>query len=430
MNKSFNIEALKQADRLLEEYKLPQEGDNERIDLTGLKTYAIDDENTDEIDDAISLELTSSKITIWIHIADPCRLVKEDSPLDIEAMKRATSIYFVEGVKPMFPIELSHTIFSLQAQQRSAALSCGLTLGTNGEITSTKLSRSWVQPNYNLTYQEADELIDLKPPGEEDISELFALLKRRKEYRLNCGAISLEQSEGKFKKNSEGEIYVKINDYSPSRQMVSEAMILMGSAVAIYAKNNNLAIPYRTQISSKLYNNENIDLLPKGPIQNSAIKFNLGRSSLSPEPGPHSSLGLEAYVQMTSPIRRYSDLLAHRQVIAFLLNQDQLSKEAVRTKIQTIEPLMRESAAITRENQKKYFIRWLKEHGQLHSNVCFLRWMKKTENIALLYFESVAIESICKLDINQQVEPGSNLNLNLQYVDEQEGDISFKLDGE
>ena len=91
---------------------------------------------------------------------------------------------------------------------------------------------------------------------------------------------------------------------------------------------------------------------------------------------------------------------------------------------------MRESAAITRENQKKYFIRWLNENDHFHSNVCFLRWMKKTENIALLYFESLAIETICKLDINQQVEPGSKLNLNLQYADELEGDICFMFTGE
>ena len=103
---SFSDSHLSEAKSIIQNFSQEKPGDKDRLDLTSLKTYAIDDEKTYEIDDAISLELNSKKPVIWIHIADPCRDIKAGSVLDDEAHRRVSSLYLVDGIRPMFPLEL------------------------------------------------------------------------------------------------------------------------------------------------------------------------------------------------------------------------------------------------------------------------------------------------------------------------------------
>ena len=98
---------------------------NMRVDLTALSTgLHLDDAGTREIDDGLSLE-PGDQLWIWIHIADPARLIEADSPLDLEARRRATSLYLADGVLPMLPLEFAADVLSLRAGQRCAALSVG-----------------------------------------------------------------------------------------------------------------------------------------------------------------------------------------------------------------------------------------------------------------------------------------------------------------
>jgi exoribonuclease-2 len=183
-------------------------GDETRVDLTGLKTVTIDDADTREIDDALSLERWSSREgigpapqgpvaapasaqasgpgpcssptavpnptaassptdssgwRIWIHVADPGRLVPAGSPLDQEALRRASSLYLAGGSVPMFPPALSEGPFSLRQGQPCAAWSLAVQLDDDGAVVSHQLLRSWIKPLYRLTYDDADELIELAP---------------------------------------------------------------------------------------------------------------------------------------------------------------------------------------------------------------------------------------------------------------------------
>ena len=82
--------------------------------MTSMRTYTIDDDSTEELDDAISLELKGSESIIWIHIADPSSSIPVGSALDEQALKKASRVYLVRGVEPMLPIELVRDIFSLE----------------------------------------------------------------------------------------------------------------------------------------------------------------------------------------------------------------------------------------------------------------------------------------------------------------------------
>ena len=88
-------------------------------------TYSLDDAGTREIDDALSLERRDGVDWIWIHIADPSRLIDIDSPLDQEARRRATSLYLAEGVMPMLPLELAAGPLSLQGWTALCSPQCG-----------------------------------------------------------------------------------------------------------------------------------------------------------------------------------------------------------------------------------------------------------------------------------------------------------------
>ena len=316
-SRSFPPDLEAEAKRLIALANEELPGDEQRIDLTHLATYSLDDAGTREIDDALSLERCDGFDWIWIHIADPSRLIGIDSPLDQEARRRATSLYLAEGVMPMLPLELAAGPLSLRAGQRCAALSVAVRLDDDGAMAERRIVRSWIRPRYGLTYADGDELIELAPPGDEALSDLSQLMQQRMRWRRSKGAVMFDRPEGRFRR-SDGALTLQVIDPSPSRLMVSEAMLLMGAVVASYGQEHNLPLPYRSQPAAELPSSDELDRIPEGPARDAAIKRCLSRGVQGTRPMPHFSLGLEAYVQATSPIRRYADLVAHRQIIAQL----------------------------------------------------------------------------------------------------------------
>ena len=140
----FSPALLEEAERLLELNASERPGDAERIDLCHQRCVTIDDEDTRDIDDGIALERRDDgSQRLWIHIADPGRLIETDSALDLEARRRGSSLYLAKGNLPMFPECLSTGPFSLRARMRTAAWSIWAELNSNGELgPNTPGSRS------------------------------------------------------------------------------------------------------------------------------------------------------------------------------------------------------------------------------------------------------------------------------------------------
>ncbi len=136
----------------LQDQELP--GDSGRLDLTGQRCVTIDDDDTRDIDDGLALERRpDGSLRLWIHVADPGRLVPVDSPLDLEARRRGSSLYLASGNLPMFPLALTTGPFSLRAGIRSAAWSTWVDLDAEGDIAAYGIVRSWVKPTYRLELQ-------------------------------------------------------------------------------------------------------------------------------------------------------------------------------------------------------------------------------------------------------------------------------------
>lgn len=156
---NFSDEVLSFADKKSQK-EIYWEGIKGRQDLTNLFTFTIDWEDAKDLDDAISIEkLENEWYKLYVHIADVSEYVTEKSPLDIEAYKRATSIYLVDRVIPMLPEKLSNDLCSLNPNTRKLTLTCEMIIWNNWKIKSQKVYESIISTNYRLTYKEVDEIL-------------------------------------------------------------------------------------------------------------------------------------------------------------------------------------------------------------------------------------------------------------------------------
>jgi len=411
----FSPELEQEAQRLaaLSEQTLP--GDAGRLDLTRQRCVTIDDDDTRDIDDALALErLESGDLRIWIHVADPGRLVAWDTPLDLEARRRGSSLYLARGILPMFPEVLSNGAFSLRAGQRSAAWSTWVDLDDQGAIRQCGIQRSWVQPTYRLSYADADDLIELAPPQEADLAELEGLLQRRRRWRVQRGALQMDLAEGRIRCRGD-EPHLEITEPGPARSLVAEAMILAGAVAAQIAVEQGLALPFRSQLPAELPPQAELEALPDGPVRFAAIKRCLSRGLMGTAAAHHFSLGLPAYVQATSPIRRYGDLVVQRQLAAQRQGIPPLGADALQTLLDQFESAVREGIAISREDNRHWQQVWFERHRSGQWRADFLRWLRPQDRLGLLRVDELAMDLAA--ECSPKLEPGAALLLRVQQVD-------------
>ena len=411
----FSAEHQREAERLLDLNAIELPGDSERIDLTAQRCVTIDDDDTRDIDDGLALERRpDGSLRLWIHVADPGRLVEPDSMLDLEARRRGSSLYLASGNLPMFPLELTTGPFSLRAGVRSAAWSTWVDLDTEGEIAAYGIERSWVKPTYRLSYSDADDLIDLAPPEEADLSELDKLLDRRRQWRVRQGALQMDLPEGRIR-SRDGEPVLEVSEPSTSRSMVAEAMILAGAVAARFGVERGLALPFRSQLPAELPPQAELDALPDGAVRFAAIKRCLSRGLMGTQPAAHFSLGLPAYVQATSPIRRYGDLVVQRQIHAQLNGAPTLSEDDLQELLNSFDAAVREGIGISREDQRHWQQVWFEAHKSGQWQAEFLRWLRPQDRLGLLRVDDLAMDLAAECPQNAQ--PGEALLLRVQQVD-------------
>ncbi len=411
----FSAELEDEAQRLISTADQARPGDSTRVDRCGLHCVTIDDDDTQDLDDAIGLEHRSDgSPRIWIHVADPGRLIAAGDPLDLEAQRRGSSLYLARGILPMFPLALSCGPLSLRAGQRCAAWSLWVELEADGGIAAYGLERTWIKPTYRLSYADADDLIDLAPPQEADLAALHKLLLRRREWRERHGALNLDQPEGRVRSDGQSS-WLEVTEPGPARQMVAEAMILAGAVVGYHGQNLGLALPYRSQLPGNLPAAAELQALPAGPVRHAAFKQGLSRGITSASPAVHFSLGLPAYVQATSPIRRYSDLIVQRQLEALNQGRDPLAAEAIQALISAIDGPVRQGIQISRDDQRHWRQVWFASHHDGQWPAQFLRWLRASDQLGLVWVESLAMELAAHCPAS--CGPGDALLLKVQQVD-------------
>ncbi|AEV16681.1 Ribonuclease II [Thermus sp. CCB_US3_UF1] len=313
---------------------LPEEA---REDLTHLPAFAIDDEGSQDPDDAVYAERVEEGFRLLVHVADVAAMVAPGSPLDQEAMRRGANLYLPEGTVPMLPPGATEAL-GLGLREVSPALTFELWISLEGEVLEERVYPSWVRVE-RLTYGEALGVSALKP-----LKELAQAFLRK---RLAQGGLDIALPEVKVRLEGEA---IRITPLPPyeSRLWVREAMLLAGYAAAHLALREGLPFPFATQEApSRRMEGEGLAAMWE---QRKALK----RAQLKAVPAPHRGLGLPLYAQVTSPLRRYLDLVAHQQLRAWLRGEKPLSQGALLERVGAAEAV----ADLVREAERKSKLHW------------------------------------------------------------------------
>lgn len=280
---------------------LGPDDDTGRVDLGAMPAWAIDNAWSHDPDDAISWDGQA----VWVHVADPAQAVTPGCPADLEAANRSGTLYLPEGAIPMLPDQALER-FGLGLSERSRALSFRVELGPDGQIASVDIQPSWVRVT-RLSYAQADGQLDSGP-----LAELAARAQARTALRAQAGAVDIELPEVRVWLD-QGQPRVEPVNRHRSASVVREMMVLAGEAAARWAFDRGLPFPYYSQEAPG-----SRDGLPDG-LAGEYAKRRLMRAGMAgPQPRAHQGLGVGMYAQVTSPLRRYADLLCHQQIRSIL----------------------------------------------------------------------------------------------------------------
>jgi ribonuclease R len=336
------------------------ENTQDRLDLRDKIIFTIDGETAKDLDDAISVEKTDGGYLLGVHIADVSHYVTEGSPLDKEAFKRGTSIYYANSVIPMLPKELSNGICSLTPGEDRLVFSAFITLDEQGKIKGYELKKSIIRSKVKGVYEEVNKIFD--GSADEDIlkkySVVMPVLMLAREVsakmtllRMQRGALDIESDDCKILIGNDGIVTDIIRrSQGQSEMLVEEFMLCANEAVATYAKNLEMPLVYRVHgepeakkidnliavlkvlgIDTKSIHigltpadlsavNKKLKDLGKGSVLSNIILRAMAKARYSPICTGHFGLALENYCHFTSPIRRYPDLAVHRILSDVLKN--------------------------------------------------------------------------------------------------------------
>ncbi|WP_185866361.1 ribonuclease R [Blattabacterium cuenoti] len=355
----ISYEFPKEVEKEAKEIVLKKNSDlNMRRDMRNINTFTIDPLDAKDIDDALSIRKLNS--TIWeigIHIADVSHYVKEGSFLDKEAYIRSNSIYFVGKVIPMLPKILSNNLCSLHPEKDKLSFSSIFNMNNQGKILKSWFGKTIIRSNRRFTYEEIQKIIERKKGDyHEDISKLFFFSKILTKNRLKNGAISLEKVEIKFhldKKNNPTRLYLEKSN--ESHRLIEEFMLLANRKISEFVslnldgKPSNRIYIYRIHdepdfqkifVLKKIIEplgyfldlknlktsiNHLLKSIQGKPEQNmieNLILRTMSKAKYSTKNIGHYGLSFIYYTHFTSPIRRYSDIIAHRLLNYYLTNKN------------------------------------------------------------------------------------------------------------
>jgi len=380
----------------------------DRKDLTHLTCFAIDSTDSSDADDAISIDGER----IWIHIADVASKVTSGSAFDIYAQKRASNLYLPDQIFHMLPPKLSEDC-SLGAGETSNALSIGFIL--NGfEINDIRIEISEIKVT-KMSYEEADRVL-----GENtSLSKLNEIAKEHKKYRDSKGAIKLNLPKIDLKLENQ-KVLILPQLESESREMVSEMMVLAGRVIANFSIENNISMPYLSQSSGKFSDQiiSNIKNLSQSQAFEAAKGFS--RSKLSAKPSLHAGLGLDAYLRVTSPMRRYLDLVAQQQLMSFVFGLELLNDGDIKDRIKVINSSMTNvNKAIRQSTEHFRCLYLLQNRGWRGEGVI----VEVNRNKALVLIPELAM--ITQIKFKAKIELEDRVKLKVGSIDVFERSVDF-----
>lgn len=372
---------------------------SKRRDFRGVTTFTIDPYDAKDFDDALSYQvLDNGNVEIGVHIADVTHYILPNTALDKEAYLRSTSVYLVDRVCPMLPEKLSNGLCSLRPHEDKLTFSAVFTFNDKNEIIKKWFGKTIIHSNRRYAYEEAQAVLE---SGEGDfvdeLMKLNQLAHHLRKKRFKNGAINFEVDEVKFKLDEHGvpiEVYVK--ERKDAHLLIEDFMLLANKEVATYMakKDPSVEIPYIYRIHDlpnmeKLENlalfaremgvkmnldtpkniAKSFDQLIKKAETDENLKIlmpiairTMAKAEYSTNNIGHYGLAFEYYSHFTSPIRRYSDVLAHRVLFENLNKTKRFDKEKLEDQCKYISKQERKATDAERESIKYKQVEYMKKH--------------------------------------------------------------------
>ena len=331
-----------------------------RRDLRNMEIFTIDGDDTKDIDDAISIEkMSNGHYKLGVHIADVSYYVKEESPLDNEAMERGTSVYLVDRVIPMLPHELSNGICSLNPNVDRLAISCVMEFDHDGRQLDYEIFPSVIRSRIQMTYKKVNSILEDNniPEGYEPyeqslrlMAELADILRKMKVKR---GYIDFEVDEPKILVDENCKpTEIILRDRGTGEKLIEDFMIAANECVATHIYFMSLPFIYRVhevpkeeklrsylsfvgslgyQVPGDLKDTspktvqriiKYLEDKPEFKILSSLLLRSMQKAVYRPENLGHYGLASQCYTHFTSPIRRYPDTTVHRLLRTYLFNKE------------------------------------------------------------------------------------------------------------
>lgn len=327
---------------------------DDRVDRTDLLVFTIDPADAQDHDDALSIEsLDGGRWRVGVHIADVSHYVPEDGPIDVEARARGTSVYMVDRVVPMLPESLSGDACSLRAGVERLAVSVFLTLDTGGSILEQSFERTVVRSRTRFSYEEVQEILDGRRTTTRELDDAIRRLDDMARVirgrRMERGSLDLDIPEAKVVLDAEGvPLDIQRIERLEAHRLIEDFMILANEAVARACEAQGLPAIYRVheppvrertdelveflqRLGLKLPRRKKLrptDLQrllhsvrgrPDEHLVSNVVLRSMQRARYDAENLGHFGLASDAYLHFTSPIRRYPDLVVHREVVRSLV---------------------------------------------------------------------------------------------------------------
>jgi ribonuclease R/exosome complex exonuclease DIS3/RRP44 len=346
-----------------------------RRDMRGVTTFTIDPADAKDFDDALSFEVLEDDLfEIGIHIADVSHYVQENTILEEEAYKRATSVYLVDRVVPMLPEVLSNGVCSLRPNEEKLTFSAVFKINAKAQILDQWFGKTVTYSDKRFAYNEAQEIIESKqdtisaensltnksykvePEIVTAILTLDTLAKKIRKKRMQQGAIAFDKVEVKFKLDENSEpTGVFFKESKDANKLIEEFMLLANKKVAERVGKSK-GVPTKNTFIYRVHDEPNLDKL--AALQTIVSKFgyknkidtkdkkttslslnqllkdvhgkgeanmietlvvrSMSKAEYTTQNIGHYGLAFDYYSHFTSPIRRYPDVMTHRLLQHYL----------------------------------------------------------------------------------------------------------------
>lgn len=395
----------------------------QRKDLRHLHSFTIDSALTRDYDDALSLErLGSGMFQVGVHIADAAEFIAKDDLLDEEAKSRISSIYLPDGRIAMLPPVLSEGTLSLRAGEDRLAQSFLFKIDTEGVIHEQEIVHSIIRISRQMTYEEVNERVGHEP----DLEILYELALRLRKERLDRGAIILPLPEIHVFVNDVGMIQIsRYEKETPSQIMVSEWMIAANRLAAAFLAERNIPSIFRSQADCRPETNF---------IQSEHELFQVyrqrrlfSRAEMSTDPRSHCSLALPCYTTVTSPIRRYSDLVVQRQ-LKNLLNTGEsgYGEEELGQLITRIGAVQSKIFQIQRKWTRYWILKYMEQEDLAALNALVL---DRNERFYHLLLPDFLMETNAPIPEKIKPQPGEMVRVKIERLSPREDVLRVQLVG-